>query len=87
MTDTPVRTLRETFELGPVDHQDADVEHRRAYDSVPRRTGWHRLAVDIEDGPERAFPFHPPYGKQEGFAVSIQAEDGITGGVGGVSCG
>lgn len=81
-TETPVQTYQETLELDPY----PDSDHTKNYERVPRKTGQHRLVIDIEDGPEQTFGFRPPYGDRRGFKVSIDEGDGITGGVSGSIC-
>lgn len=83
---TPVQTFADTVELDAYSTDDQRRDYSKEYASVPRKTGLHRLEVDVTDGPERVFPFRPPYGGDRGFKVYLHEDDGLEGGESGSHC-
>lgn len=78
--ETPVQTFSDTFDLDAYSPDDQGRDYATAYASVPMETGprnteRHRLEVDVKEGPETAFPFHPD-GQRKGHEVVI-GEDGL----------
>lgn len=60
--ETPVQTFSDTFGLEAYSTDDQAARRSKENPSVPRKTGGHRVEVDVKHGPKGAFSFRPPYG-------------------------